>query len=209
LDRSLPVDTPIPGRFQNTQEGEMEIRGWWVRFSGQTHYRPRPFAFLWKARFNVIPGVWLIAEDAHDSANGSGRARLWGIIPIGGRRGPEVFRMQLVRSLAELVWNPQLALAVPELVWDETGERTFRVRTVFGGQEVSVSFELNEKDEVIRAFGRRPYDVPEGFLEAGWQYRFSDHREFARVRIPATAVATYDKPGGAWEYWRGRITSVT
>ena len=28
------------------------------------------------------------------------------------------------------------------------------------------------------------------------------------MRIPVSAVATYNKPAGPWEYWRGKITSV-
>jgi hypothetical protein len=29
------------------------------------------------------------------------------------------------------------------------------------------------------------------------------------VRIPAVAVATFEEDDGPWEYFRGRITSVT
>jgi hypothetical protein len=186
----------------------MDIRGKWSPFTADTLYQVQPVVFVWKARFPLIPGVWLVAEDGHDEERGWGGAKLWGMIPMGGRSGLEVTRMQLVRSLAELPWKPQFALALPDLEWGDTGDTTFQVRTVVGNQEISVSFELNGDGEIVRASGKRYYDVPEGFIEAPWHYDFTDHREYAGIRIPASAVATYEKADGPWEYWRGRITSV-
>lgn len=208
LDKAVPVDVGSPNKILNTQQGEMDIRGKWIPFTAQTINQPRPFSFVWKARFKVMPGVWLIAEDGHNAERGWGGAKLWGIIPMGGRNSPEVLRMQVVRSLAELAWNPQFVLTVPGLEWKDTDDTTFEVRSVFEGQEVLVSFELNEENEIIRAFGKRHYDVPDGFVEARWQYEFSDYGEYGGVHIPASAVARYEKPDGVWEYWRGRITSV-
>jgi hypothetical protein len=208
LDKAIPIDHLAPTRTLNTQEGEMDIRGKWMSFTAKTLYQPQPFTFVWKAQFTLLPGVWLTAEDGHDSENGWGGAKLWGIIPMGGRSTPEVFAMQVVRSLAELPWNPQFALTVPNLEWHDTSDMTFQVQAVLGDQRASVGFELNGDDEITRAFGRRHYDVPDGFVEAEWQYEFSDYREFGEVCIPASAVASYDKPEGVWEYWRGRITSV-
>jgi hypothetical protein len=208
LDRSLPADAPLPDRIVNTQEGEMDIRGKWMPFTAETRYQAHPMAFVWKARFSMLPGVWLVAEDSHDAEKGWGGAKLWGLIPMGGRTGPEVLAMQLVRSLAELPWKPQFALAVSTLAWNDAGDAAFDVRTRVGDLEPAVRFELDEEGDVVRASGKRHYDVPDGFVEAPWGYDFSDHRDYGGVRMPALAVATYAKPDGPWEYWRGRITFV-
>jgi hypothetical protein len=55
----------------------------------------------------------------------------------------------------------------------------------------------------------RPYDVAGGYEEAPWRYDFADHRDLGGVRIPTSAVATYDRPDGPWEYFRGQVTTVT
>lgn len=79
-----------------------------------------------------------------------------------------------------------------------------------GGQEVLVRFETTDQGDVVRASSpSRPYDVPGGYAEAPWRYELSDHQEFDGVRIPATAVATFEKSDGPWEYFRGRIPSAT
>ena len=96
------------------------------------------------------------------------------------------------------------------MTWADAGETVFEVRSSAGDQEVTVRFEIDDQGDVIRAYSpSRPYDVPDGYAEAPWYYEFSDHREFGGVRIPAATVATFEKGDGAWEYFRGRITSVT
>lgn len=209
LNVALPDETPLPKAISQTQSGEMDIRGNWLAFTAKTHYRVQPFTFTWRARFNVLPGVWLTAEDGHDSTQGWGGAKLWNFIPMGGRRTPEVLAMQLVRSLAELPWYPQLIPALPDLNWADTGETAFRVTANSGGQTAAIDFTLNDANDIIRASARRHYDVPDGFVEADWGYEFSDHRDFDGLRLPAAAVATYNKAEGPWEYWRGHLTGVT
>jgi hypothetical protein len=186
----------------------MEIRGKWIPFTATTVDQAQPFTFGWKARLNVLPGVWLIAEDRHDGEKGGGGAKLWGIISMGGRQDQEAFSMQLIRSLAELPWKPHFVLLIPTLRWSDTGDRTFSVQTAIGGQNVSVSFGLDSSGDVRRAYGKRHLDVPEGYVELPWHYCFSDHQEIGGVRLPTAAVATYEKPDGPWTYWRGRVTSV-
>jgi len=208
LDLSFPSDIPMPKRVFNMQEGEIDIRGNWIPFTAKTTYERQPITFVWKARININAGMWVIAEDGHDNKGGWGGSKLWGIIPIGGRKDPEVFRMQLVRNLAELPWIPQFALALPNLEWNDTNDSTFEVRTIIGDQEISISFELNGENEIIRASGKRHYDVPNGFVEVPWYYDFSDYRSYDSVRIPTSAVATYEKSDGQWVYWRGIITSL-
>jgi hypothetical protein len=177
-------------------------------FTAKTVYARQPFTFGWKAKIRIAPGVWAVAEDGHDGGQGWGGSKMWGVVPMGTRKGPEVFTMQFVRSLAELPWMPQLVTALPDLTWRDTSDTTFEVRTEAAGQEFAVTFEQNGDGEITRASSTRPYDVPEGFVEVPWRCEFSDHRSFEGVRIPASAVATYEKPEGDWTYWRSEITST-
>jgi hypothetical protein len=210
LDRALPQHLDLPSRIQVEQEGTMEIQGRWTPFNAIGVYRVSPLSFNWQARFRVLPGVWIVAEDGHSDGQGWGSARLWGVIPMGKRTDPEVLTTQLVRNLAELAWLPSFALAEPALTWTATGETAFEVRGSAGDQEVMVRFKINDQGDVIQAYSpARPYDVPGGYAEAPWTYEFSDHREFGGVRIPAAAVATFEKSDGPREYFRGSIASVT
>ena len=133
-----------------------------------------------------------------------------GILPTGQCTDLEVLTSQRVRNLGELPWLPPFVLVDPGLTWADAGETAFEVRSSVGRREGLVRFETTGQGDIIRACSlSRPYDVPGGYAEAPWQYEFGDHREFGAVRIPATAVATLEKSDGSWEYFRGRIASVT
>ena len=208
IDRCVPVQAQIPTQILNTQEGEIDVRGRWMRFAARTVYDRQPFAFRWRANIRIMPGVWAVAEDGHDGSQGWGGSKMWGVVTMGGRKGPEVFSMQFVRSLAELPWMPQFVLALPDLTWSDTSDTALEVRAHAGGQEFAVTFELDGEGEITRASSTRPYDVPEGFVEVPWRCEFSNYRSFEGVRIPTSAVATYEKADGDWTYWRGETTSM-
>jgi hypothetical protein len=210
LNRALPGALDLPASIRIEQEGTMELRGNWTPFTASGVYRAFPLSFNWRARFRVLPGVWIVAEDGHLEGQGWGSAKLWGVIPMGKRTDPEVLLTQLVRNLAEFAWLPAFVLADTTLKWSDAGETAFEVRTNAGDREVMVRFEVDDEGDVTRAYSPfRPYDVPGGYAEAPWQYDFSDHRDFEGVRIPARGVASFDKPGGLQEYFRGRIRSIT
>ena len=208
IDRCVPLRAAIPDRILNTQEGEIDVRGKWLGFTATTVYDRQPFAFRWRANIRIMPGVWAAAEDGHDGSKGWGGSKMWGVVPMGGRKGPEVFGMQYVRSLAELPWMPQFVLALPDLTWSDTGDTTFAVRADAAGQEFAVTFELDGEGEITRASSTRSYDVPGGFVEVPWRCEFSNYRSFEDVRIPASAMATYEKSDGDWTYWRGETTAM-
>ena len=210
LNKALPGDLDIPSSIRIEQEGAMEIRGRWTPFKASGVYRVAPLSFVWRAKFRMLPGVWIVAEDGHLGGQGWGGARLWGLIPMGKRTDPQVLTTQVVRNLGELPWLPSFVLADSTLRWIDAGETVFEVQGSAGDQDVKVRFEIDDHGDVIRARSpSRPYDVPGGYAEAPWHYEFSDHREFSGVRIPAAAVATFEKEDGAGEYFRCSITSVT
>ena len=209
LDRALPQGLDLPSRIRIDQEGSLEIRGRWTPFKASGVYNASPLSFNWQARLQMMPGVWIVAEDGHEGGQGWGGARLWGIVPMGKWADADVLRAQLVRSLGELPWLPSFALSDSTLTWADIGDTLFEVRCSAGGQEALVRFEIDAAGDVIRAYSpSRPYDLPDGYAEAPWYYEFSDHREFGGVRIPVAAVATFEKDDGPWEYFRGTITSM-
>jgi hypothetical protein len=210
LQNSLPEDFGLPSSVAIEQEGEMEIRGSWTSFKATGIYKSPPLSFNWQARLKMMPGVWIVAEDGHLGDQGWGGAKLWGVIPMGKRTDPEVLATQLVRNVGELPWIPGLALADTSLEWSSIDDGAFELRTGRGNDDLVVRFELNEGGDVIRAFSQaRPYDVPDGYQEAPWSVEYGDHRRFGGIRMPGTAVATYHKEDGDWEYFRARIIDIS
>lgn len=209
LDRALPHDLATPSSIQIEQAGTMELRGSWTPFEATGIYKVPPLSFNWRARFRMMPGVWIVAEDGHQDGQGWGGARLWGILPMGKRTDPEVLASQLVRNLAELVWLPPFALADPALAWAGSDENAFEVRSRAGDWEAVVRFEVDEQGDVLRAHSpARPYDIAGGYAEAPWTYELSEHQEIGGLRVPAAVVASFDKGDGPEEYLQMRVRSI-
>lgn len=209
LSRALPEGLTLPTTIQVEQAGSMDIRGKWMPFTAVGVYHHSPLSFNWQARLQMLPGVWIVAEDGHRAGQGWGGAKLWGLIPMGKRTDPEVLLTQWVRNLAELAWLPSFALTESGLTWTGSGDAAFAMRGSSGGQEATVHFELNDQADIVRASSpARPFDVPGGYQEAPWYYEFSDHRTIDGVRVPGTAVATFAKSDGSWTYFRGNVTAL-
>ena len=129
---------------------------------------------------------------------------------MGKRTDAEVLTGQLVRNLGELAYLPSFALSDPGLTWTGAGDTSFEVQRSAGDENVTVRFDIDDRGDIVRAYSpSRPYDVPGGYARAPWHYAFRDHREFGGVRIPAAAVATFEKSDGPWEYLWVQITAVT
>jgi hypothetical protein len=210
LDRALPPNYTFPSTILIEQEGSMDLRNGWTPFTSSGVYKGSPLSFNWRARFPMLRGVWFLAEDGHEDGRGWGGARLWGIIPMGKRTDLEVFSSQMVRNLGELPWLPGFALTDSTLIWNETSETTFDVIKKTEETELLVQFDINQEGDVIRAYSpARVYDVPRGYAEAPWHYAFSEYQKFNGVWMPGSAVATFKKSDGPWEYLRVKITSIT
>lgn len=211
LQRSLPPASQTPSVIEIAQRGTMEASDRWLKFTAKATFQAQPLAFGWRARLRVLPALWVIARDGHADGEGWGGAWLMGIKTINERRGPDVLPMQLIRNIAELAYVPDLARAT-SLRWSASTDgdaESFEIHAVAGASEVTVRFDVDQAGDIVRAWSpARPIDVPEGYEDVPWRYDFSDHREFDGIRIPTTAVATYEFEDDPWEYFRGEVTAV-
>lgn len=208
LERSAPGGQAELSHIAMSQTGSLESGDRWLRFRSEATYRPSPMAFEWRARLKVMLGLWVIATDGHAHGDGWGGAKLWGLKSIGGKSGPAVHAMQLIRNIAELVWLPDIALADPALRWSGDAD-AFEVRADAADREVVVRFDVDTAGDVARVSSpARPYDVPDGFEDAPWRYDLADHRAIDGVRVPRTVVASYELPDEPWEYLRAEVTGM-
>lgn len=202
LDRANPSRRRA-SKVHLRQNGEIDSNGRWLRFGADAAYLAEPFTSDWRARLRVLPGMWVIATDGHNETTGWGGAKMWGIRTLSERGGPEVHAMQLVRSIAELAWLPDLAESVVGLEWAEAGAAAFLISARAGERKVTVRFAVDaEGDITVARTQARPFDVPEGFEEAPWRMDYAEHGDVDGVRIPKRGVATYEYADDPWEYLR-------
>lgn len=80
--------------------------GRWLSFTASQEYDVRRVDFTWRARFRVVPMVWLSVVDRYEDGVGALEARLWGAARVVSVGGAEVAKGEALRYLAELFWTP-------------------------------------------------------------------------------------------------------
>lgn len=165
--------------------------------------------FTWRARVALGPLIWVVAFDALSGSSGNGGARLWGILPAGNARGPEVTRTQLLRNLAELVFVPWAADRNDQIAWQAQEHNLFLASARVGAVAGSVQFELDD-DGGVRSVSApdRPVPLGDRLVPAPWRMLFSDPAAVGGIRIPRRTEGTFDLPDGPWTYWRSRVIDV-
>jgi len=211
-DHSLGiVRDNAPGRVRLRLEGKLSRRpgGRWTSWTGTQDMAVERLGFRWEARLSLAPLVSVIAFDELSGSVGSGGARLWGFVPMGSARGPEVSKTQLLRNLAELVFVPWATDRNQEVAWQAVGADAFTASSALGGVLGSVQFELDSDGNVTTVSAPdRPVPIGKRLLPAPWRMRFAGHEVVGGVRVPRSAEGSYDLPTGTWTYWRSRLVDL-
>jgi hypothetical protein len=185
--------------------------GRWMEWDGRQSFEVGELGFRWQARLRLARLAWVDAEDRLDADGGFGGARLFGVIPVGSARGPEVTRSQLVRNLAELAFAPLAASRARGLVWAGDGEDAFTLAAPAIDTGAIVRIVVDGTGDVRSARSPdRPRDHGRaGYLHEPYRLEFDGHaRLVSGERVPRRATGTFETTEGDWPYWRFEVVDA-
>jgi len=177
-------------------------------WDGHESFETDGLGFRWQARLRLARFAWVDAEDRLDAEGGYGGARLFGLIPVGSARGPEVTRLQLVRYLAELAFAPLVASRARGLVWSADGDDAFTLAAPGIDADAIVRVTVDEAGDVGSAISpdRPRPNGRTGYLHEPYRLEFARHeRVSSGERIPLRASGTFETADGDWPYWRFEV----
>ena len=178
-----------------------------MRFSAKQRVWPPTAAFTWDARVRVAPLVHVAVRDAYAEGVGSGRVRLWSVLPLGGACGGEAMNAgSLHRYLAEAVWYPSALWPGPPLRWSPIDERKALATLTDHGTTVSLEFRFDDASDVAGIYTPGRWGkFADGYRQVPWEGHFRAYGERDGVRGPTEAeVGWYET--GAWECaFKGRL----
>ena len=156
-----------------------------------------PPGFVWSARIQMFPGVWVDARDMAAKGEGSMRVLLDSTVTIADAHGPELDQGSALRLLAEMVWYPTALFDARYVTWSAIDTRHATATLRFGEREVSGTFEFGadglpvgmNAERFMDKQGRRPW---------GGMYR--DWREVSGMRVPFEAMVTWQLESGPFTY---------
>ena len=192
-----------------TQDAEFFINGGWRPLTATQYFTVDPPGFLWDARIEMAPLLPARVRDAYVSGHGSMQASLYGIYSIVDLAGaPQLNSGALQRFLGEAVWFPTVLLPSSMVTWTARDDRSATVTLKDAGTAVSLLFEFDGNDDVVRISGNRFKETNGAYALQRWVIRCSQHVERTGMRVPAACEVAWVGANGEEPYWRGRIASI-
>src|SRR5882724_11981138 len=137
----------VPGRATITFAGELRLRpgGRWLRFrASETLVVASGFVFSARSRLGPIP---VTNSERYQDGRADSRIRLFGVVPVVTKRGPDADRAMRSRLVVESVWLPSTFLPAAGARWTTTGDGGLGVSVPVHGQDVSARLRLGTGGE--------------------------------------------------------------
>jgi hypothetical protein len=207
---ALKLDQSIIARATFEQAGSirpLQPRAAWKAFRAVERFTLVPPEFVWDASVRIAPFVSLQVHDEYANGQGASKARLAGLIQLGGQRGgAQIASASLVRYLAEAAWIPTALLPSEAVRWTAIDDDSARVALDDRGISVSLDVQFGKAGEIARVSTMRHAGRERGMLP--WVGRFRAYARIHRMMIPIEAEVEWILPEGPVAVWRGRIVSA-
>jgi hypothetical protein len=182
----------------------------WHAFTATQHVTVRPPGFVWDASIRMMPGLSVRVLDAYAKGEGKLWARLGGVVPVADPTpGPALDKGELLRYLAEAPLYPTALLPGMGVEWTPINDRSARGTLKHRGTTASLIFHVNNRSEVERVTGKRPFLADDGTYEnCAWKGTWHNYEQRSGLRVPTEGEVAWIHPKGETPYWRGQMERV-
>jgi hypothetical protein len=182
----------------------------WSAFTATQHVTTRPPGFVWDATIDLFPWIPVRVVDAYREGEGLLCAKLGGILTVAHPEpGPDLDEGELMRYLAEAPLYPTALLPGMGVAWTPIDDQSARATLTHRGTTASLVFHVNDRDEVERVTGKRPFLKNDGTSERRpWKGTWHNYEEHHGLCVPTDGEVAWIHPHGEVSYWRGHIDSL-
>lgn len=182
----------------------------WKNFSAIQHVTTHPPGFVWDASIEMMPGLSVWVLDAFADGQGILRARLGGVLPVANPPpGPALDEGELLRYLAESPLYPTALLPRAGVSWTAINDQSARATIEHRGTTASLVFHVNDRNEVERVTGKRPFARDDGtYEERGWNGTWTNYERRNGLLVPVDGEVAWSTPTGEMTYWRGHMDTI-
>lgn len=183
----------------------------WNAFTAVQHVSTRPPGFVWDASIEMMPGLSVRVLDAYADGRGALRARLGGVLPVADPPpGPALDEGELMRYLAEAPLYPTALLPTMGISWTPIDDHSARATLTHRGTTASLVFHVNDRDEVERVTGTRPFARDDGTYEdRAWKGTWTNYEHRNGLLVPAEGEVAWIHSDEEAPYWRGHMDTIS
>lgn len=209
LKRSVPDGHPLIRTVCLKQTGEMSPDGGehWLPFEAVQYFTTKPPGFVWAARAQMMPLIWITARDKYTTGRGNMLIKPVSLFTLGDATGPEMDQGSLARYVAEAMWFPTALLPREQLQWQAVDDRSAQATIHDHHTAFTVTFFFNAEGDVVRVEGLRFRE--DDRQQHRWGGKVLAYGTFDGVRIPSEVEVYWHPEGSGYQpYYRSTITAA-
>lgn len=183
----------------------------WLTFEATQLVRPIQKSFVWNAKVKLLPGIFLSVEDKLEKAVGSGKVKLFSIIPIASDKNHiQLNAGALHRYLAEAVWFPTALLPEAGISWTAIDDKRALATLTVKELTVALEFRFNDRNEVESVYTEGRYgQFKGGYQKRAWEGHFKDYREIEGIKVPAYGEVGWWVDNKFELVWKGDVGKIS
>lgn len=196
LQYAIPAGAPLMGRAMLDLSGDITVNGRRMTVTARELLVPGR-GFAWEARAALGP-LWLRVRDHYLDADGAVDVRLFGVVPLGVERGPDVAHSSRGRLAAESFWIPTTLLPQAGAQWSAVDDQKATVHLSIDGYDESVTFAVDDDGALREVTMLRWGNVQvETYQRIPYGFEVLEERRFEGLTVASTLR-------GGWWYGTDR-----
>jgi hypothetical protein len=213
LSFALPRGQQLIRRARIDHSGQFRAGGFgtpWFPFTSVQHVTTDPPGFVWDAAIRMAPLITMHVRDSYVRGAGAMLARLGALVTVVDESPrSEINAGALHRYLAEAVWYPTVLLPGTGVSWSPIDENSALATITDGATNVSLTFEISRKGEVVGIYTPSRYrDIAGQAVPTPWDGGYSKYTRYNGVVVPTEGEVGWVLPEGNLSYWRGHLCEI-
>ena len=209
LKRSLKEGQPYINCVRLKQSGGMRLAPdqQWKPFVAEQYFTVEPPAFIWRAKLQFLPLIWVTARDKYVRQYGNMLIKILTTLTVANAKGPNVASAAMIRFVSEMMWFPAALINSDYLQWEAVNATSARAIVNDNGVGAVLTFDFDEEGDISEVVADRYKDADDE-TPTKWCGRIRQYGEFKGVRIPSEVEVGWELETGYFAYWRGNITDI-
>jgi len=177
-------------------------------FKATQYYGTNPGGFVWNARVQMLPGIWIAGRDKYMNGSGNMLIKLMAVIPMVDASGYELDQGVIVRYINEHFWFPT-AFLNNYFSWIAIDEQTAEAVVNLGGIRSRIIYYFNEAGQIINFETERYRSLEDGRSElTRWSTPIQNYQEINGFMVPTEGRGVWHLMSEDFSYIKLRITEI-
>jgi len=200
-----PINTV---RLKQTGTIRMDPNKGKMNFEATQFYCTDPGSFVWNARVQMFPGIWITGRDKYLGGSGNMLIKLLALVPLVDAKGFELDQGTILRFINEHFWFPTAYLN-DYFTWIPIDEQTVEAVVDYGGIRSRIIYYFNQSGQMINFETERYRSLSDGRSElTRWSTPIRNYREMNGFFVPTEGEAVWHMQTQNFNYINLRITDL-